>query len=128
MTRLPPSSTLFPSTPLFRSPQPHGFLFFLGALGEGLAAPPRLIKADQLELEVYWRAPASSKQRVIGWRDRAELPTDINYHPDHLRIIQNKFGPPMRLGGGGEGGGAPHPPSPPRLHADDFPPRDTTTH
>ena len=62
--------------------QAHGFLFFLGQLGEGLADPPRLIKADQLELEVYWRAPASSKQRVVGWRDRAELPTDINYHRD----------------------------------------------
>ena len=32
--------------------QAHGFLFFLGQLGEGLADPPRLIKADQLELEV----------------------------------------------------------------------------
>src|SRR4029077_2626549 len=46
--------------------QAHGFLFFLGAFGEGLADPPRLVKADQLELEVYWRAPARSKPRVIG--------------------------------------------------------------
>src|SRR5438105_2405602 len=72
--------------------QAHGFLFFLGQLGEGLADPPRLIKADQLELEVYWKAPASSKQRVVGWRDRAELPTDIYYHRDHLGIVQNNFG------------------------------------
>src|SRR5207244_5350691 len=50
--------------------QAHGFLFFLGAFGQGLADPPRLVKADQLELEVYWKAPASSKQRVIGWRDQ----------------------------------------------------------
>src|SRR5438034_6128215 len=42
--------------------QAHGFLFFLGQFGEGLADPPRLIKADQLELEVYWKAPASSKR------------------------------------------------------------------
>ena len=41
--------------------QAHGFLFFLGAFGEGLAGPPRLVKTDQLELEVYWRFPASSK-------------------------------------------------------------------
>src|SRR6266550_386655 len=60
--------------------QAHGFLFFLGAFGQGLADPPRLVKADQLELEVYWKAPASSKQRVIGWRDQTQLPTDINYH------------------------------------------------
>src|SRR5438477_6842997 len=63
--------------------QAHGFLFFLGAFGQGLADPPRLVKADQLELEVYWKAPASSKQRVIGWRDQAQLPTDINYHRVH---------------------------------------------
>jgi hypothetical protein len=31
----------------------HGFLFFLAQVGEGLAEPPRLVKADQLEVEVY---------------------------------------------------------------------------
>src|SRR5438034_5795807 len=82
--------------------QAHGFLFFLGAFGQGLADPPRLVKADQLELEVYWKAPASSKQRVIGWRDQAQLPTDINYHRDHLGIIQNNFGAALRLGEGDE--------------------------
>jgi len=89
--------------------QAHGFLFFLGAFGEGLADAPRLIKTDQLELEVYWRAPASSKQRVIGWRDRAELPTDIVYHRDHLGIVQNNFGAAIRLGEGDEVRDVPHP-------------------
>ena len=32
--------------------QAHGFLFFLGQFGEGLTEPPRLVKADQLELEL----------------------------------------------------------------------------
>jgi hypothetical protein len=90
----------------------HGFLFFLGAFGQGLADPPRLVKADQLELEVYWRAPASSKQRVIGWRDQAQLPTDINYHRDHLGIIQNNFGTAIRLGEGDEVRDVPHPLAP----------------
>src|SRR2546425_11094893 len=89
--------------------QAHGFLFFLGAFGQGLADPPRLVKADQLELEVYWKAPASSKQRVVGWRDRAELPTDINYHRDHLGIVQNNFGAAIRLGEGDEVRDVPHP-------------------
>ena len=80
--------------------QAHGFVFFLGQMGDGLNAPPRLIKADQLELEVYWKAPGASKQRIVGWRDRAELPTDINYHRDHLGIVQNNFGPLIRLGEG----------------------------
>src|SRR2546429_2538148 len=78
--------------------QAPGFLFFLGAFGQGLADPPRLVKADQLELEVYWRAPASSKQRVIGWRDQTQLPTDINYQRDHLGIIQKYYGDAIPLG------------------------------
>src|SRR2546425_2316310 len=92
--------------------QAHGFLFFLGQFGEGLTEPPRLIKADQLELEVYWKAPGLSKQRIVGWRDRAELPTDISYHRDHLGIIQNNFGAAMRLGEGDEVRDVPHPLAP----------------
>src|SRR5262245_22013162 len=98
--------------------QAHGFLFFLGQFGEGLTEPPRLVKADQLELEVYWKAPQLSKQRIIGWRDRAELPTDINYHRDHLGIIQNNFGSAIRLGEGDEVRDVPHPlgPAGPELY------------
>ena len=106
--------------------QAHGFLFFLGAFGQGLADPPRLIKADQLELEVYWRAPASSKQRVIGWRDQAQLPTDINYHRDHLGIIQNNFGAAIRLGEGDEVRDVPHPLAPAGPDLYDFALGDTT--
>ncbi|MGH7570165.1 MAG: hypothetical protein ACREL9_14540 [Gemmatimonadales bacterium] len=99
--------------------QAHGFVFFLGQFGEGLTAPPRLVKADQLELEVYWKAPRFSKQRIIGWRDRAELPTDINYHLDHLGIVQNNFGTVIRLGDGDEVRDVLHPLSPrgPDLYA-----------
>src|SRR2546430_16481320 len=43
--------------------QAHGFLFFLGQFGEGLTEPPRLVKADQLELEVYWKR---SEERRVG--------------------------------------------------------------
>lgn len=87
----------------------HGFLFFLGQFGEGLTETPRLVKTDQLELEVYWKAPGLSKQRIIGWRDRADLPTDIQYHIDHLGIVQNNFGSVIRLGEGDEVRDVPHP-------------------
>src|SRR2546425_8679921 len=106
--------------------QAHGFLFFLGQFGEGLTEPPRLVKADQLELEVYWKAPALSKQRVIGWRDRAELPTDINYHRDHLGIVQNNFGSAIRLGEGDEVRDVPHPLAPGGTDLYDFALGDTT--
>jgi hypothetical protein len=88
----------------------HGFVFFLAQLGEqGLDEPPRLIRSDQLELEVYWKAPNVSKQRIIGWRDRVDLPTDIQYHRDHLGIVQNGFGDRIRLGQGDEVRDVPHP-------------------
>ena len=90
----------------------HGFVFFLGQLAEGLQEPPRLIRSDELMLEVYWKAPNRSKQRIIGWRDRMDLPTDIQYHRDHLGIIQNNFGDRIRLGEGQEVRDVPHPLSP----------------
>jgi len=105
----------------------HGFLFFLGQFGEGLAEPPRLVKADQLELEVYWKAPGLSKQVIVGWRDKAELPTDIAYHRDHLGIIQNNFGSAIRLGEGDEVRDVPHPLAPGGAALYDFSLGDTTT-
>lgn len=105
----------------------HGFLFFLGQFGEGLTDAPRLVKTDQLELEVYWKAPGLSKQRIIGWRDRADLPTDIQYHIDHLGIVQNNFGPIIRLGEGDEVRDVPHPLGPLGDERYDFALGDTIT-
>jgi hypothetical protein len=90
----------------------HGFLFFLAQVGEGLSEPPRLVKADELRVEVYWQAPDRSKQVILGWRDGAFLPTDINYHRDHLGIVTNNFGNVIRIGEGDEVRDVPHPLSP----------------
>jgi hypothetical protein len=87
----------------------HGFVFFLAQVGEGLTEPPRLIKADELDVEVYWQAPNHSKQVVLGWRDGAFLPTDIEYHRDHLGIVTNNFGDLIRIGEGDEVRDAVHP-------------------
>jgi hypothetical protein len=91
----------------------HGFVFFLaqvgGSPGDPLASPPRLAKADELDVEVYWRAPNLSKQVIRGWRDGAYLPTDIRYHRDHLGIVTNDFGDLIRLGDGDEVRDAVHP-------------------
>src|SRR6476469_7160235 len=80
----------------------HGYVTFLAQVGEGLAEPPKVVKADELVNEVYWLAPNLSKQRIVGRRDTLLLPTDINYHRDHLGIVQNNFPAIIRLGDGDE--------------------------
>ena len=87
----------------------HGYLTFLAQVGEGFPEPPKIVKADELALEVYWRSPDLSKQRIVGRRDTLLLPTDINYHRDHLGIVQNNFRNIIRLGDGDEVRDVPHP-------------------
>jgi hypothetical protein len=87
----------------------HGYLTFLAQVGQGFTEPPRIVKADELALEVYWRAPNLSKQRIVGRRDTLLLPTDIAYHRDHLGIVQNNFPDIIRLGEGDEVRDVPHP-------------------
>jgi hypothetical protein len=87
----------------------HGYLTFLAQIGQGFVEPPRIVKADELALEVYWRAPNLSKQRIVGRRDTLLLPTDIAYHRDHLGIVQNNFPAIIRLGEGDEVRDVPHP-------------------
>ncbi|HUF30837.1 MAG TPA: hypothetical protein VMM77_09210 [Gemmatimonadaceae bacterium] len=105
----------------------HGYLTFLAQLGEGFTEPPRIVKADELALEVYWRAPNLSKQRIVGRRDTLLLPTDINYHRDHLGIVQNNFPDIIRLGEGDEVADVPHPLSIAGITAYDFSIRDSLT-
>lgn len=87
----------------------HGYLTFLAQIGVGFVELPKVVKADELALEVYWRAPNHSKQRIIGRRDTTLIPTDIEYHRDHLGIIQNNFPAIIRLGDGDEVRDVPHP-------------------
>lgn len=94
------------------SARARGYVTFLAQSGEGLTEPPKVVKADELGLEVFWRAPDQSKQRILGRRDTLLLPTDINYHRDHLGIIQNNFPEIIRLGDGDEVMDVPHPLSP----------------
>ena len=86
-----------------------GSLTFLAQVGEGFPDPPKVVKADQIALEVYWRTPNQSKQLILGRRDTLILPTDIEYHRDHLGIVQNNFPEIIRLGDGDEVRDVPHP-------------------
>lgn len=98
----------------------HGYVTFLAQVGEGLAEPPKVVKADELVNEVYWLAPNLSKQRIMGRRDTLLLPTDIAYHRDHLGIVQNNFPAIIRLGEGDEVRDVPHPLSVMGLNSYDF--------
>jgi len=103
----------------------HGYVTFLAQFGEGFPEPPKIVKADELGLEVYWKAPDLSKQRIMGRRDTLLLPTDINYHRDHLGIVQNNFRNLIRIGEGDEVKDVPHPLSPAGLEVYDFAIRDS---
>ena len=71
-----------------------------------------LVKTDQVALDVFWKAPAFSKQRIIGLRDERNLPTNIRYHEDHLTVVQDNFGDLIRLGDGDEVADVLHPAAP----------------
>lgn len=71
-----------------------------------------LVKTDQLALEVLWAEPDREKQRIVGWRDRRSLPTNISYHLDHLSVVQENFGDEIRIGDGDEVRNVVHPAAP----------------
>jgi hypothetical protein len=98
----------------------RGYLTFLAQLGKGFPDPPKIVRADQIASDVYWKAPSSSKQLIKGRRDTLLLPTDINYHRDHLGIVQNNFPSIIRIGDGDEVEDVPHPLSAPGLQDYDF--------
>jgi len=90
----------------------HGYLTFLAQAGPGFPDPPKIIRSDELAVEVYWRAPNLSKQLVVGHRDTLLLPGDIGYYSDRYGIIQNNFPDSIRLGDGNDVRGVPHPLAP----------------
>jgi hypothetical protein len=98
----------------------NGYLTFLAQAGAGFRLPPKILRTDQLALQVYWRVPDLSKQVIVGQRDTLLLPTDIEYHRDHLGIVQNNFKNVIRLGEGDEVKDVPHPLSPDGLNQYDF--------
>ncbi len=98
----------------------HGYVTFLAQVGQGFPEPPKIVKADELVLQVYWRAPNLSKQIIQGRRDTLLLPTDIQYHRDHLAIVQNNFPNVIRVGEGDEVRDVPHPLSAAGLRMYDF--------
>ncbi|SVC62310.1 uncharacterized protein METZ01_LOCUS315164, partial [marine metagenome] len=83
----------------------HVYFFADGPLSENRV----LVKADQVALDIYWSAPNKTRQVIIGQRDEKMLPTNIQYHLDHLTVVQDNFGDSFYLGGGDEIRGLAHP-------------------
>ena len=95
-----------------------GHVFFL--LDRPGSDQRTLVKADQIALEVYWRTPDDTKQRIVGLRDQKLLPTNIRYHLDHLTVVQDDFADRIRLGNGDEVEAVVHPTAPGAEQVYDF--------
>ncbi|HEX8361798.1 MAG TPA: hypothetical protein VF613_16895 [Longimicrobium sp.] len=78
----------------------RGFIYFY--LDRPGGSERSLVKTDQVALDVMWKAPNLSKQRIVGLRDAKNLPTNIRYHEDHLTVVQDNFGDLIRYGDGDE--------------------------
>ena len=87
-----------------------GHVFFL--VDRPSSGERTLVKADQLAIEIFWRAPRDTRQRIVGMRDQKVLPTNIRYHLDHLTVVQDDFDDMIRLGDGDEVAAVVHPVAP----------------
>ncbi len=95
-----------------------GHIYFLFDLGRDTQR--HLVKADQLALDLFWRAPALTRQVIVGRRDEKTLPTNIRYHLDHLTVVMDNFGDRISLGEGSEVREVVHPAAPGALAFYDY--------
>ena len=98
--------------------QARGYVYFY--LDRTDSHEKTLVKADQIALDVFWRAPNETKQRIVGLRDEKLLPTSIRYHLDHLTVVLDDFDDFIRLGDGDEVGAVLHPLGPKATDTYDF--------
>jgi len=87
----------------------HGFLAFLGQLGEGVLIPPRVVQSEELALTIAWWQPGQSAQRLVGRRDTTLLPADVGYYRDRYGVILDNLPDRIRLGDGQDVRDVPHP-------------------
>lgn len=89
------------------SSQARGYVYFF--VDRPDSAENVLVKIDQVALDLYFLAPNTTRQRIVGRRDEEVLPTSIRYHLDHLTVVQDDFGDFIRLGDGDEVAAVVHP-------------------
>jgi hypothetical protein len=105
----------------------HGVLRYAAVINHGGDPVERVIRADELQVQVYGESPNRSKQVLRAWRDTSFLPNALVYHRDHLGIVANDFGATIRLGQGDEVRDVPHPLSSAGLSRYLYLPGDTVT-
>jgi hypothetical protein len=103
----------------------RGVVRMASVIEHGGTSVERVIRAEELEVEVYGEAPNRHKQIIVAWRDSSFLPNQIRYHRDHLGIVANDFGGVLRLGDGEEVRDVVHPLSPAGLLRYEFREGDT---
>ena len=108
--RLERRSTLVDSSFYAYRAEARGYVYFF--IDRPDSDERTLVKADQIALEVFWKAPSETQQRIVGLRDEKVLPTNIRYHLDHLTVVQDDFGDRIRLGDGDEVAAVLHPAAP----------------
>lgn len=116
--RLERRSTLVDTSFHAYQAQARGYVYFF--IDRPDSDERTLVKADQIALEVFWRAPSETQQRIVGLRDEKVLPTNIRYHLDHLTVVQDDFGDRIRLGDGDEVAAVLHPMGPGSSEIYDF--------
>ena len=102
-------SQLADSTLLSYTATAHGFLAFLGQLGEGTWIPPKVVQSEELALTIAWWQPGQSAQRLVGRRDTTLLPADVGYYRDRYSVVLDNLPDRIRLGDGQDVRDVPHP-------------------
>lgn len=87
----------------------HGFLAFLGQLGEGVVIPPRVVQSEELALTIAWWQPGRSAQRLVGRRDTTLLPAAVGYYRDRYGVVLDNLPDRIRLGDGQDVADVAHP-------------------
>ncbi|MEN9816497.1 MAG: hypothetical protein RLZ32_377, partial [Gemmatimonadota bacterium] len=97
------------STLLSYEADAHGFLAFLGQLGDGGVIPPRVVQSEELALRLAWWHPGRSAQRLVGRRDTTLLPAQVQYYRDRYGVVLDNLPDRIRLGDGQDVRDVPHP-------------------
>jgi hypothetical protein len=89
----------------------RGYVYFI--LDHPESARQSLVRTDQVAVEVYWRAPNEVRQRIVGLRERSELPVRrLYYYLDRMTVVQDNFGDGIVIADGENVNDVPHPAAP----------------